>query len=144
MVIREDGFDCKINNSALENEVAAKSNGDLELIQKRLARYKRHIESIEKHLTKVRQMIKYGRLHGQDKIGVSVGKVINRYKVAKHFKLDIKDNDFNFEIDEDNVKKEAALDGIYVVRTSLPDSRMDTSETVRSYKRLSKVERAFR
>ncbi|MEA3381931.1 MAG: transposase, partial [Pseudomonadota bacterium] len=144
LVIREDGFDCKINNSALKNEVAAKSNGDLELIQKRLARYKRHIESIEKQMAKVRQMIKNGRLHGQDKIGVSVGKVINKYKVAKHFKLDIKDNDFNFEIDEDSVQKEAALDGIYVVRTSLPDSRMDTSETVRSYKRLSNVERAFR
>ncbi len=144
LVIREDGFDYKINDSALENEVAAKSNGDLELIQKRLARYKRHIESIEKHLAKVRQMIKNGRLHGQDKIGVSVGKVVNKYKVAKHFKLDIEDNDFNFEIDEDSVKKEAALDGIYVVRTSLPDSRMDTSETVRSYKRLSNVERAFR
>ena len=144
LVIREDGFDYKINHSALENEVAAKSNGDLELIQKRLARYKRHIESIEKKLAKVRQMIKYGRLHGQDKIGISVGKVINKYKVAKHFNLEIKDNDFNFEIDEDNVKKEAALDGIYVVRTSLPDSRMDTSETVRNYKRLSNVERAFR
>jgi len=144
LVIREDGFDYKINDSALEDEVVVKNSGDLGLIQKRFARHIRHIESIEKQLSKVRRMIENGRLHGQDKIGVSVGKAINKYKVAKHFKLDIKDNDFNFEIDEGNVKKEAAIDGIYVVRTSLPDSRMDASETVRSYKRLSNVERAFR
>ena len=72
------------------------------------------------------------------------GKVINKYKVSKHFELDIRDNDFSFEINQDNVKKEAALDGIYIVRTSLSKDRMDADETVRSYKLLSQAERAFR
>lgn len=99
--------------------------------------------TVEK-LEKIKQRVKRGRLRGKIEIGTKVRGILKKYKVAKHFKLDIKDNDFNFEIDEDSVIKEAALDGIYVVRTSLPDSRMDTSETVRSYKRFSNVERAFR
>ena len=142
--IREDGFDCVLNESALEKEVIENSHGDLVLIQKRLARYKRHGQNIEKKLAGIRQMIERGRLYGEDKIGLAVGKIINKYKVAKHFKLNIKDNEFNFVIDEDKVKKEAALDGIYVVRTSLPKSKMSTDEIVRSYKQLSNVERAFR
>ena len=68
----------------------------------------------------------------------------HKYKVGKHFELDIRDNDFNFEINPDKVKKEAALDGIYIVRTSLSKERMSAEETVRSYKLLSQAERAFR
>jgi transposase len=75
---------------------------------------------------------------------VRVGKVVNKYKVAKHFKLDIRDDGFDFEVDEDNVAAEAALDGIYVVRTSLAPERMSAEDTVRSYKLLGQVERAFR
>ena len=97
-----------------------------------------------KKLEKIKQRVKRGRLRGKTEIGAKVRGILKKYKVAKHFKLDIKDNNFNFEIDEDDVKGEAAFDGIYVVRTSLPDSRMDTSETVRSYKRLSNTESAFR
>ena len=85
-----------------------------------------------------------GRLHGTDPIGVRVGKVVNKYKVAKHFKLDIDDDRFDFEIDPDKVAAEAALDGIYVVRTSLPAQRMSADDTVRSCKLLGQVERAFR
>ncbi len=142
--IREDGFNYKVNEDALIAEVTAKSKGNQELIEKRLKRSRHHIESIAGQLAKLSQKVDNGRLHGQDAIGVRVGKVINKYKVGKHFELDIRDNDFNFEINRDKVKKEAALDGIYIVRTSLSKERMDADETVRSYKLLSQAERAFR
>ena len=142
--IHEDGFNYKVNEDALVAEVSAKSASNQALIEERLKRSRRHIESISGQLAKVSQRIEKGRLHGQDKIGVRVGKVINKYKVGKHFNLDIRDNDFSFEINRDTVKEEAALDGIYIVRTSLPKERMDADETVRSYKLLSQAERAFR
>jgi transposase len=142
--IRDDGFNYKVNEQALVAETTAKSKGNQELIEKRLKRNRRHIESITKQLAKVSQKIDKGQLHGQDNIGVRVGKVIDKYKVGKHFKLDIRDNDLSFEINREKVKEEAALDGIYIVRTSLPKQRMDADETVRSYKLLSQAERAFR
>jgi len=67
-----------------------------------------------------------------DKIGVRVGKVLNKHKVGKHFKLDIQDNAFSFEIDTEKVNAEAALDGIYVIRTSLSSERMTTEDAVRN------------
>jgi len=142
--VHEDGFNYKVNEDALLAEVTAKSEGNQELIEKRLKRSRRHIESIVGQFAKISQRIDKGQLHGQDKIGIRVGKVINKYKVGKHFELDIRDNDFRFEINRDKVKKEAALDGIYIVRTSLSKERMDADETVRSYKLLSQAERAFR
>lgn len=99
---------------------------------------------LQRKLDRVRRRIERGTLYGAAAIGVRVGKVINKYKVAKHFLLEIRDNGFDFRIDEDKVAAEAALDGVYLVRTSLPASRMDSEETVRSYKRLSEVERAIR
>jgi hypothetical protein len=75
---------------------------------------------------------------------VRVGKVVNTYKVAKHFKLLIREDGFEFPIDEQKVAAEAALDGVYVVRTSLDKERMSADGAVRSYKSLSQVERAFR
>jgi len=140
--VREDGFKYKVNEDALIAAVTEK--GNQELIEKRLRRSRRHIESIARQLAKLSQKVDKGRLHGQDAIGVRVGKVINKYKVSKHFELDIRDNDFSFEINQDKVKKEAALDGIYIVRTSLSKDRMDADDTVRSYKLLSQAERAFR
>ena len=142
--IRDDGFNFKVNEEELIDEVTAKSKGDQALIKKRLERNRRHIESIVRQLAKLSLKVDKGQLHGQDAIGVRVGKVINKYKVGKHFELDIRDNDFSFDINQDHVKKEAALDGIYIVRTSLPKERMDADETVRSYKLLSQAERAFR
>jgi transposase len=142
--MREDGFKCKIDKKKLIDEITAKSKGDNKLIQKRLEISRRHIKSISKQLIKVRRMINRGQLYGQDKIGVRVGKVVNKYKVSKHFKLHIQDNDFNYEINKDKVKEEANLDGIYIIRTSLSANRMDADTTVRSYKQLSKVEIAFR
>ena len=94
-------------------------------------------------LEKVRAMVARGRLKDEDKIGVRVGRVINKYKVAKHFVLDIQKSTFDFSIDQGKVAAEAALDGIYVIRTSLPEQRMDADDTVRTYKALTLVERAF-
>lgn len=94
-------------------------------------------------LEKVRAMVARGRLKDEDKIGVRVGRVINKYKVAKHFVLDIQKSSFDFSIDQEKVAAEAALDGIYVIRTSLPEQRMDADDTVRTYKSLTRVERAF-
>jgi len=95
-------------------------------------------------LERIRLLVEQGQFGGQDKIGVRVGKVINKYKVGKHFILDIRDDDFTFCVDAQKVAEEAALDGIYVIRTSVDAARMSAAETVRSYKSLSQVERAFR
>ena len=82
------------------------------------------METIAKQLDQIRQRIGRGQLHGKDKIGVRVGKVLNKYKVGKHFTLDIRDNSFSFEIDDTKVTAEAALDGFYIIRTSLAEQRM--------------------
>jgi len=93
-------------------------------------------------LEKIQAMIERGYLKDTDKIGVRVGRVINKYKMAKHFKLEITKKKFSFEIDEEKVNEEAALDGIYVIRTSL--EKLSAADAVRHYKSLSQVERAFR
>ena len=102
------------------------------------------LQSTENNLAKVQAMVKAGRLRGQDKIGVRVGKVINQYKVAKHFTLAIEDRAFNFQRKAESIAEEAALDGIYVIRTSVPVSEMESADCVRHYKSLAQVERAFR
>ncbi len=80
----------------------------------------------------------------RDQIALKVGKVINQYKVEKHFCLQIEDNLFRWERDEPSIAEEAALDGIYVVRTSEPKKRLSAPDTVRSYKNLAQAERGFR
>ena len=95
-------------------------------------------------LNKVSSMVERGTLKGKDNIGIRVGKVVNKYKVAKHFILNIEEKHFDFRIDKVKVASEAALDGIYILRTSIPKERLSTEDTVRSYKNLSQVERAFR
>ena len=84
------------------------------------------------------------RLKGADKIGVRVGKVVGKYKMAKHFDLDIEEDSFGYRRKPESIAAEAALDGLYVVRTSLAETRLDAEGAVRAYKRLSAVERAFR
>ena len=102
------------------------------------------IEATERELAKVQGMVERGRLGGCDAIGVRVGKVVNKYKVAKHFTLDIEEHRFGFHRLEDNIAGEAALDGIYIIRTSLPQKQMTAADCVRNYKSLAQVERAFR
>lgn len=80
----------------------------------------------------------------KDEIALKVGKVINRHKVGKHFSLQIEDGVFRWERDEASIVREAALDGIYVIRTSEPKRRLSAEDTVRSYKNLAQVEQVFR
>ena len=89
-------------------------------------------------------MVIAGRLEGRDKIGVRVGKVIGKYKVGKHFDLDIKDGAFDFAVNAERVAAEAALDGLYVIRTSVSVDAMSAEAAVLNYKRLAEAERAFR
>jgi len=84
------------------------------------------------------------RLKGKDKIALRVGKVINKFKVAKHFEISITDESFSYQRKGASIAKEAALDGIYVIRTSVPRELLDTNAAVGAYKSLSDVERAFR
>jgi len=102
------------------------------------------LEATENNLEKVRVAVVAGRLKGQDKIGVRVGKVVNQYKVAKHFTLHISDTAFSFQRNAERIATEAALDGLYIIRTSVPAEQMDAAECVRRYKSLAQVERAFR
>jgi Transposase DDE domain len=83
-------------------------------------------------------------LRGKDKIALRADRVLRRRKVAKHFRTEITDNSFTYARDQDSITAEAALDGIYVLRTSVEPSRLDSSEVVASYKALAQVERAFR
>jgi transposase len=84
------------------------------------------------------------RLKGQDKIGLRVGRVLQRFKMAKHFQVTITEAEFTYGRDEERIAQEAALNGVYIIRTSVPDTTLDAEDTVRAYKALSEVERAFR
>jgi transposase len=83
-------------------------------------------------------------LRGKSNIGVRVGKVLNRYKMGKHFQIHIEENTFSYQRKQANIEKEESLDGIYVVRTNVPADVFSSEQAVRSYKSLSGVERAFR
>jgi transposase len=102
------------------------------------------LQATEKDLEKIAARVETGRLSGQDDIGVKVGKIINKYKMAKHFDLDIKNDAFSFQRKSDSIAAETALDGIYIIRTSVSTDRMDSADCVRNYKLLVHVERAFR
>ena len=95
-------------------------------------------------LQTVQRMVANGRLKDEVKIGVRVGRVLNKYKMAKHFRLQIEAEHFTFEIDEQQVADEAVLDGLYVIRTCVPAAELPSEEAVRHYKDLSQVEAAFR
>ena len=115
-----------------------------ELARMRAAKRQDLLSATTQELDKVKRMVEKGRIVGRDKIGVRIGRVINKYKMAKHLTLVIDDERFGYEIRQDQVAAEAALDGIYVIRTSLPKERISAPDAVRSYKSLSDVERAFR
>jgi transposase len=104
------------------------------------------LESTEKELEKIAVATRREKnpLRGSAKIGVAVGKVLNRFKVSKHFELTILDDSFSYRRDDTRIQKESSLDGIYVIRTSVSAETLPSDESVRAYKSLSKVERAFR
>ena len=102
------------------------------------------LSATEKNLAKINDRVSAGKLTGQDKIGVRVGQVINQYKVAKHFELIIGEKTFTYQRKADSIAAESALDGLYIIRTSVSATQMDAADCVRNYKALSNVERAFR
>jgi transposase len=102
------------------------------------------IAKTEKALQDIQSKIQNGKIEGKDAIGLRIGKCINKFKVAKLFNLDIKENNFTFQINQSTLKAERETDGIYAIRTGLSKDKMNEAEVVRSYKDLTKVERAFR
>ena len=113
-----------------------------------LRRHKRRelLDATERELAKIVTAVTRAKkpLRGADNIGLRVGRVVNRYKVAKHFVVRIGDDSLAYERKDQRIAEEAALDGFYVIRTDVPDTVLDAEQTVRAYKGLSKVERAFR
>jgi len=116
------------------------------LAEERARKRRELLEATERELERVRAAVaRTARpLRGQDRIGLRVGKVLGRFKMGKHFKLTIERDSFGWKRDETAIAAEAALDGIYVVRTTVPADKMPTADVVGSYKSLSHVERAFR
>ena len=102
------------------------------------------LASTEVELTKIVAAVVAGRLSGAGKIGIRVGKVIGRYKMAKHYTLTITDTTFAFTRNTEAIAAEAALDGLYVIRTTVPAEAMTTAKVVATYKSLAVVERDFR
>jgi transposase len=104
------------------------------------------LAATEKDLRKIRARTQRTRrpLRGKDSIGVAAGKVLGRYKMAKHFELVIEDADFRFERKQSQIDAEAALDGVYVIRTSVLPEAASAEQAVGYYKSLSRVERVFR
>ncbi len=115
-----------------------------ELAKLRTHKREELLAATERNLAKIKTRVDAGKLAGQDEIGLRVGKVINQYKVAKHFELAIDDTTFAFARKHDSIASEAALDGLYIIRTSVAAAQMDAPECVRNYKALANVERAFR
>jgi hypothetical protein len=104
------------------------------------------LTATEKDLDRIQKRVQRAKnpLHGAGEIGKAVGAVIGKRKMAKHFETDIKDHSFSFTRKAEAIAEQAKLDGIYVVRTSLAAEQADAATTVRSYKSLARVERAFR
>ena len=114
-----------------------------------LARLRAHtrldlLAATEQNLQKIKLRVDAARLAGKDQIGVAVGRVVNQYQVAKHFELAITDSSLAFTRKTAAIALEAALDGLYIIRTSVKAQRMDAATCVRTYKSLAQVERAFR
>jgi transposase len=116
------------------------------LAQERARKREDMTATLEEQLTKVQAAVQRKRnpLQGQDAIGVRVGKVLGKSKVAKYITVSIEDDSFHFERDLARMRKDTVLDGLYVVRTSLEQKELEADEVVSSYKRLAVVERAFR
>ncbi|MFL5254204.1 MAG: IS1634 family transposase [Rhodopila sp.] len=104
------------------------------------------LAATEKDLARIKARVERKRhpLHGTAAIALAVGEVLNTYKMKKHFELTITDDAFSFARKTTEIATEAATDGLYVVRTSLSEQTLSDADTVRSYKSLARVERAFR
>ena len=104
------------------------------------------LAATEGHLAKIAQATQRARsrLRGEQAIALRVGRVIERFHMAKHFELTITDASFTWRRRDEAIAAEAALDGLYVIRTSLPQDKLDAEQAVAAYKSLAHVERAFR
>jgi transposase len=104
------------------------------------------LAATEKQLEKIAAATKRPKrpLRGKQNIGLRAGKILNRYKMGKHFQLRIEENSFHYERKTANIEREKNLDGIYVIRTSVKMEALSSQQVVTSYKSLSGVERAFR
>ena len=115
------------------------------LAEERQGKRRQLLESTEKQLDKISKQV----ARRTDKpllaaeIGLKVGKILGRYKMAKHFDLTIDNGTFGWSRREESIQKEASLDGIYVIRTSEPAERLSSEDTVQSFKSLAQIERAF-
>lgn len=116
------------------------------LAEERARQREELLQATERDLEKIEQAVQREKrpLRGKDKIALRVGKVLDRHKVGKHFLLEIEDDKFSYRRNEAKIAEEAALDGLYVLRTSVKKEQLSAGDTVLSYKRLSRVERAFR
>jgi hypothetical protein len=120
------------------------------LAEQRARKREEMLAATERELAKVAVMAERGArsgragLRGAAAIGERVGRVINRYQMAKHFIRTITHSDFTYARDEASIAREAALDGLYVLRTNVPQERLDSAGVVLAYKSLAHVEQAFR
>jgi len=134
---------CEITSPAYPGERLVVCRNPL-LADERARKRTELLAATEAKLAAIVARVEAGRLRGADRIGIAVGKVIDRYKVSKHFTLDIGEDRLTVTRREARIAQEAALDGIYVLRTSVTAERLEGKDVVRAYKRLSRVERAFR
>jgi len=102
------------------------------------------LAATEAQLAPIRERVEQGTLRGAAEIALAVGQVIGRRKVKKHFRLEITDDRFRYQRDQERIDEEAALDGFYVLRTNLAADTLDSADVVRSYKQLAHAEQAFR
>ena len=102
------------------------------------------LEATERELEAIKRRVEHGTLQGEAEIGLAAGAVWNRWKVKKHFELEITDTHFSFARKTEQIAEEAALDGIYVLRTSASAEALEAPDVVRAYKQLKEVERGFR
>ena len=114
------------------------------LAEKRKQVREQLLSATERKLAPIVESVAAGRLSGADRIGLKVGSVINVKKMRKHFIVDIAAHSLSYRRNPTSIAAEAALDGVYVIRTSLDEHTMTGAECVRNYKRLCQVERAFR
>ncbi len=135
----------EIRSSALPGERLVACRNPL-LREERARKREALLKSTEKELAKIKKAVDRERnpLREREKIGVRVGGVLGRFKMAKHFRIEITDTAFHYERDQERIEDEAKLDGIYVIRTSVPKEEMTPEAAVEAYKSLSRVERAFR
>ena len=113
------------------------------LAAQRAAKRESLLAATEAELEKIAAQVAAGRVKGADKIGIKVGKVINKRKVGKHFITDIADGGLSWRRDEEKIAAEAELDGIYVIRTSAAEEKLGAAETVGACKELGNLERDF-